>query len=344
MLILLALACTDPEFGHLGESLSAYEDGRVAMTTGAPLVAAEAFARAGESDPTSDLLVAWEARALRAAGEQGRALSRLNAGVSRFPGSALLRYDRAAIRSRNGDLGGAAEDLRWLYANEKANPIEVGEDPDFLALRTDPTTKALVPLAQVEASVEAQAGSVLIGERFVLDFRITSRTGSPVDLKLVEEAPQPLMVKRIVEDVLEEGPIWSRRWIRAEVVATNPGRSVVGPWLVGSAGTTAITERVIIEAVALDGRSSSVGPDSGMLKLEVPSTRWAQTTQPFIGVEDDGVWAVFPAGMDFRPSTHRVGLRMELRVAGQPKWSAVRISEESGGEVWSNGQAVARLK
>ena len=46
MLIWLAIACSDPEYGHLGEALEAYEDGRVALSTGAPKVAAESFAHA----------------------------------------------------------------------------------------------------------------------------------------------------------------------------------------------------------------------------------------------------------------------------------------------------------
>ena len=170
MLIWLVLACSDPDYGHYGDSLQAYEDGRVAMSTGAPSVAAEAFSRAVKFDPSSEVLVAWHARALRASEQSGPALSVLNAGVRRFPSGHLVRYDRAALRAKTGDFAGAAEDLRWLYANEKANPIIVGEDPDFLPLRTDPITKSLVPQAQVEATVESESDSVLVGDPHVLDF------------------------------------------------------------------------------------------------------------------------------------------------------------------------------
>ena len=41
------------------------------------MVAAEAFARAAAADPGSYTLVAWEARALRQAGQEGTALNRL---------------------------------------------------------------------------------------------------------------------------------------------------------------------------------------------------------------------------------------------------------------------------
>jgi len=343
MLIWLAVACSDPDFGHYGDALQAYEDGRVAMSTGAPLVAAEAFARSVEADPSSEVLVAWEARALRAAEQNGAALSRLNAGVSRFPNGQILRYDRAALRAKTGDISGAADDLRWLYAHEHANPIVVGEDPDFLLLRSDPVAKELVPQAQVEASVEAESGSVLVGDTHVLDFRITSRTGAAVKIARLEEGGQDLVIRRIVEDVIEEGPIWTRRRLRAEVLALEPGRQVIGPWLVRAAGTSVMTERVIVESVELQGRRQRAAKDRNSLSLEVPTTRWAEQKAPYLGIEEDGAWAVVSSDEDFRPQSMALGLRMEVRRAGQPQWRAIRISGEPGSEIWGDGRIKARL-
>jgi len=343
MLIWLALACSDPDFGRYGDSLKAYEEGRVAMSSGAPMVAADAFALATRLDPSSEVLVAWEARALRAAEEDGAALSRLNAGVRRFPDGHIVRYDRAALRAKTGDLAGAAEDLRWLYANEKANPIVVGEDPDFLILRTDPTTKQLVPQAQVEASVVAESDSVLVGDTHVLDFRITSRTGAAVVIAPMADDEPELVVRRIVEDVVEDGPIWTRRRLRAEVLAVNPGRTVIGPWLIRSAGTSVITERVLVEALELSGRRVSPRLDRSSLTLEVPTSRWASQSPPYLGVEEDGAWALLSASQDFRPKEMELGLRMEVRHAGQPRWKALRISGEPGAEIWGDGRIQARL-
>jgi len=343
MLIWLAIACSDPDFGDYGDALHAYEDGRVAMSTGSPLVAAEAFARAAQADPSSEVLVAWEARALRAAEQNGAALSRLNAGVRRFPMGHLVRYDRAALRAKTGDISGAADDLRWLYAHEHANPIVVGEDSDFVMLRTDPIAKELVPQAQVEATVEAESGSVLVGDAHVLDFRITSRTGAAVKIARLEEGGQGLVIRRIVEDVIEEGPIWTRRRLRAEVLAVEPGRTVIGPWLVRAAGTSVITERVIVEAVELQGRRRGPDRDRNTLSLEVPTTRWADQAAPYLGIEQDGAWAVVSSDEDFRPKSMSLGLVMEVRHAGQPQWRALRISGEPGAEIWGDGRIKARL-
>jgi hypothetical protein len=201
----------------------------------------------------------------------------------------------------------------------------------------------LVPSAQVEASVELETESVLVGERYVVDFRITSRTGAEIVLESLAEEVGPFLVERLVEDVLEEGPIWSRRWLRAEVLAVKPGRTVVGPWLVRSAGTSTITERVIIEAVALEGRLAVPVDSEHALGLVLPSTRWADIQQPFLGIQPDGRWAVLPASMSFRPKAQALGPRMEFRVGGQPKWAAIKITGESGAEVWSKGAPVVRI-
>ena len=52
MLILLWLACADPEFKPIANSLSAYDRGQQALEEGMPLCAAEAFEAAAEADGT----------------------------------------------------------------------------------------------------------------------------------------------------------------------------------------------------------------------------------------------------------------------------------------------------
>ena len=324
----------------MGVALSAYEVGRSRMAVGDFTGAADAFGRASAADPNSALLVAWQARAVNASGRAGAAQSLLSAGIAGISGAGWLRYDRAALRAKGGALEGAAVDLRWLYANDLANPIKVGEDPDFVALRTDATLKALVPQAQVEASVQLENSPVLVGERYVLDFRITSRSGVKLELTSLVDHPEAWVVERIVEDVTDTGPIWSRRRLRVEVLATQAGRIVVGPWLVRSGATSTITERVIVEALALEGRRLGDLDGREGLTLEFPSTRWRGVEQPFLGIKHDGGWAVFPAAMDFRPSVQVLGPRMEFRLGGQPEWMALKVSAAAGAAIWSQGERV----
>lgn len=334
------LGCSDPEFGHFGDALEAYDQGRAALSTGSPMVAAEAFARAGASDPGSHTLIAWEARALRQANEDGMALNRLNAGLQRFPDASVLRYDRAALRAKMGDIAGASEDLRWLYANERADPIAVGEDPDFVSLRTDSAARMLVPSAQVEASVELASPTVLVGESFVLDFRITSRAGAPVTIKSSDEASGPLRVVRIVEDLIDSGDIWAQRRLSVDVQAVEGGKTVMGPWVVQSAATSVLTERIIIEAVEIDGRRPAPETES-YLPLVVPSALWADRSLPMVTDHDGEEWAVLGPGHSVRPSDSKSGLRMEYREGGQPKWTAWRIDSGRSVELWNGGEQVS---
>ena len=340
MLIWLALACSDPDFGHLGHALDAYDEGRAALSTGAPMVAAEAFARAAAADPGSYTLVAWEARALRQAGQEGTALNRLNAGLKRFPDASVLRYDRAALRAKMGDISGASDDLRWLYANELANPISVGEDPDFISLRTDATARTLVPPAQVEASVEVNSPTVLVGESYALDFRITSRTGVPLVIKAAGDDPALMHMIRIVEDLIAEGDIWSQRRISVEVRATTPGKIAVGPWMVESASTSVLTERVIIDAVDIQGRGGD-SAGQGYMPLLVPSTLWSSPSLPLIAEQAGSRWALLGPGHIVRPDGAKTGLHVEYREGGQPQWVAWQVSSASEVELWDGVERVS---
>jgi len=343
MLILLILACVDPDYGHLGVALESYEDGRVALATGAPQVAAEAFSRAAALDPERSVLVGWEARALRAAGAHAQALARLNAGVKRFPNVAILRFERAKVRVHQGDLAGAASDLRWLYANESVNPIEVGEDPEFGPMRADPAYKDLVPLAVVEATVSAEEGSVLVGERIVVEFRITSRTGVPLSIDSAPDAGEALLALRIVEDIISEGEIWTERRLQVEGLVTTAGKTVVGPWIVRAGQSSTVTGRVVVDAIDLEGTSQGK-PSSPSVPLLVPSTRFDPEQVPFLGSAIEGTWAVMSAGMHLSPSTLMVGPSLELRKEGQPIWTAVMISDDPAAEIRSGGSVVLALR
>ena len=344
MLIWFALACSDPEFGHFGAALEAYEEGRVALATGAPEVAAEAFSRASVLDPSSDALVAWEVRALREVEADHEALARLNAGVGRFGQSDLLRFERAKLRASLGDLGGASEDLLWLYEREAAHPIEVGEMEDFAALRTDPSTKALVPSATVNARVWVPQSKVLVGEPHAIEFEFTSRTG--VSLELLPVAPESghMRVNRIVEDVVQTDDIWTKRILRVERIAEQPGQSVLGPWVVQAGRNSVVTERVLVNAVGLGEFEASVSPRSNepadSIPLMVPSSRFPGSQPLFDGSIEEYQWALIPAGMVFEPNETELGPRMELREAGQPVWSAKAINSTGPARIKQGGSVV----
>lgn len=337
MLIWLAFACSDPDFGHLKIALDAYDEGRAAMATGAPEVAVEAFERAVAADPESPTLAAWEARALREAGRESEALTRLSAGLKRFPNSSAIRYDRAALRARAGDVSGASDDLRWLYANEAANPVQVGEDPDFASLQADASARLLVPSAQVEASVTAASSSVLVGDRFGLDFTIVSRTGAPVLVRPASEDGTALKVVRIVEDVTDVGPVWTKRTLRVEALATDSGRLILGPWLVESARTTALTERVLLDGVSIDGRTPVSSPSSAM-QIVVPSSALEGGDLPKVVSILGHRWAMVTPEQRPVDSEVMTGIRIDYRERGQPVWSALALKPEADLDVYSDGQ------
>jgi hypothetical protein len=342
MLILWLVACSDPEFGHLGDALEAYDRGWLAMQQGEPIEAVAAFSAAATKDPDRPVLRSWEALALVEAGQRDRALARLNAALTLFPDDGVLRYQRAAVLSQGGNLAGAAKDLRWLYANDQVNPIEVGEDPDFLPLRTEPIYAELVPTAQVEASVTGEDGSVLVGDLYTANFFVTSRTGVPIRIENRGTQTTSLALERLVEDVKYRDDLWTKSHLQAEFRAMAPGRLAAGPWLVEAGGAGTLTERLVVDVVSLPGQADVQSTHS--IPLVFPSTRWGVEPEIFLGQADDGDWAVFPAVMVFTPPSILRGPKMEYREYGQPQWLAVQVEADSRGEIRRGGTVVMRWR
>jgi hypothetical protein len=341
MLVFLALACVDPEYGHLGDALDLYEDGRAALATGAPDVAAEVFSKASALDSDRAELVGWEVRALIESGEDLRALARLNAGVRRFVNSEILRFERAKLRASQGDMTGAAEDLRWLYANEAIHPIEVGEMPEFAGLKADPSTKSLVPSATVEARVWNRQEPVLLGEVHSLEFEITARTGVELGIQSLEAGADPMRVNRIVEDIVSSDEIWTRRVLRVERMADAIGQTVLGPWVIDAGTSTVVTERVVVDVIGLEsGSPKSVAGESASVPLTIPSSRFAKAHAQIERVNLLESWAVVPAGMGFGPAGAELGPRMEYREYGQPVWVAKLVSGVGPVRIKKNGSVV----
>ena len=338
MLIWLILSCADPQYGAFGDSLEAYDLGRAAMESGDYLNAAASFKKAMKADPNRPSLIAWYASALDHAGDAQGALQHYDDGLKRFPSDVDLRYNRAALRAKTGDLNGSAGDLRWLYANDAVHPVQVGEDRDFVGLGTDPVFSKLIPAAQVEASVKGESGSVLLGETYSLEFGVTARSGAAVELELVGDPVPHLRLQRLVENVVDVGDIWTQRVLRAEYLGVKPGRVVAGPWLVSASGTTSLTGRVDVEVVQLPGQSGVSPLDE--VELSMPSVVWAELSHPGIIEKGDDSWAWMPAGSYIRPASAADGVKMEYRLGGQPQWSAVRL--KAGVEVHlSDGSHIA---
>lgn len=341
MLIWLAIACSDPEYGHLGKALDAYEAGRVALATGAPEVAAEAFAEAAALDPDRAGLVAWEVRALRRLGADHEALARLNAGVHRFKESDLLRFERAKLRAKLGQFSGAAEDLVWLYEREAVHPVKVGEMEEFRALKTDPATKDLAPDPIVTAQVWAPTEAVLVGETHPFEFEITSRTGTPVEILPSDVAVGDVQVVRVVEDVVQSNEIWTQRIVRAERVAAEAGPTVLGPWVIQAGSAMTVTDRVVVNAIALDGANmAQVGADAPSVSLMVPSSRFPDGGPSFEADIGGYEWAVLPAGTVLEASFSSPGPRMSLRQAGQPVWTARYVPSDVEARIKRGGAVV----
>ncbi len=340
MLIFLFMACTDPDFGHLGASLEAYERGVLAMEQGDATMAVESFTEAIAHDPTRPSLRSWEARAYMKAGLPDRAVASLNRGLERFPDDAAMRYQRAAIFVKKGNIEGAVQDLRWLYANEKVHPVEVGEDPDFLALRVDPLYADLVPASYVQASVHSQQSSVLVGDVYTVEFTITSRTGSPISLRNQGETLDVFALRRVVEDVVERGDVWTKRNLLVEFKALSAGQIAVGPWFVQSGKDGSLTERLVVDIVGIPGRE--VSTDDNTMSMVVPSSRWGREPTADFTEQSDGLWAVMGAEMVVAPVQARLGPRMEYRESGQPRWSVEMVDPAQESSLRSGGAQVKR--
>ena len=153
-----------------------------------------------------------------------------------------------------------------------------------------------------------------------------------------------LRVQRIVEDIVESDEIWTRRILRVERIADKPGQTALGPWVVQSGESTAVTERVVVEAIGLDGSDASrlLKPEGlpASIPLMVPSSRFPENGPQFDSEIGAGAWVVVPADMVFDPAGSEIGPRMELRKSGQPVWTAKLIQATGPARVKRGGAVV----
>lgn len=337
----------DPELDPFRDALSAYDAGRAALDEGDHAGAIAAFDEAAAADPASPSLQVWRAQAREAAGQEVEALAVYEEAIARFPRHVALRYNRASLAARRGDVDRAAKDLRFLYARDLLDPMEVGEDPDFAALVEDPDTTLLVPRPQVWLDPKVEEGAVILGASWTLQITVETPRGPAPSITDMGQAPGLLRHLRTVEDVLEIGPRTERRQLLVEFLAVAPGKGSLGPWLVAAGGTSALTDRFPVEVVALPGRGAQPEPREAAAHL--PSTLLAGLSAPHAGRLEVGPVAMGEAGDVLRcldadaVPVEILPVELELREAGQVQWLA-RLWPRGTGcrpQVLRKGQLIA---
>lgn len=262
-LLLLLFACKDPALARYREALEAYDAGRAALAAGKAREAADDFGRVAQLDPDSATAIAWQAWALDQAGDGSEALRVLDAGIARFPSDPNLRYNRAALRARAGEVDGAAEDLRVIYASGAIDPAVAGDDPDFAALARDPAYAALAPPPAVEVGVHGEPGAVLLGEPWTLELELRSRVGELLSFANQGADPGLLRHVRTVEDLLEPEGRVQPRTLTVTWKAVSAGQGQIGPWKVSAGGAIGDVPVAPVQVLALPGRVTAQPSDEG---------------------------------------------------------------------------------
>jgi len=333
----------------LAASLAAYDRGQEALERSGYTDAAEAFAEAARLDPGSPELLAWQGAALEGAGEDAQARAVYDSGLERFPRSVDLRYSRAALAARTGDIQTAGADLRFLYARDLLDPMEAGEDPDFAPLIEHPDTTMLVPRPQVWLEARPEEGAVLVGASWSLGFTIEAPRGPELQVSNMGEGSPLLRLERVVENIEDESVRTTRRTLETTWTPLGEGRGRLGPWLIAAGGTSALSARFPVEVISLQGAASpDPGSGDGGGALVFPSVFLADHEPPFAGRVGAKRVAMGAPGdqlvrIDEAGAAHTDGLELVLRRVGQPAWKARVWGPKVGGrvEVRSKGELLA---
>ncbi len=337
----LGLACDgggctpDPKTQARLQAAEAWDQGKAALDRGDHPAALDAFAQAQALDPDSAVLVAWQARALELSGDVDGALALLGTALQRFPQDADLRYNRAALRARTGDLDGAAADLHVLISSGAVDPEEAGRDPDLVLLRKRPELAALVPGAVLAVDLRGEDGSVLLGELYTAElYADLPVERDDLSVRSMKEPTGLLRRERVVEDHLSEGSYRVQARIEHSWRAVAPGQGVAGPWLLTVGGSSALTERMDVDIVAVGNRgapSTAAGPEDLVLPSAVVGSRlppWAGMLLDRFAVlvrPGDQVELLDPTGAPLQPAE-----QWELRRQAQPVWNVLLFDAPSG--------------
>lgn len=264
MLILL-LACADPELDPYREALESWERGRLALEAGRAGDAATDFARAQELDPRSPTLPLWEARARASAGDLAGAERVLDRLVVAHPELGTAWYNRAAYRARQGQLDAAAADLEVALRREAASPFAAAADPDFAPHAHHPALARLIPPAPLLGLAQGPEGAVWVDGQVEVRIVLHGLARLRPALRFPEVPPRGLQLLRVVEDDQFQGETATRvvtLWYRALA----PADVRLGPFVV-----VADTHRVVLDPVPVrvEGPPRPV-PDPAPHPLELP--------------------------------------------------------------------------
>ncbi len=338
-MILFFVACaTEGEFSHYADALRAYDEGRAALERNAPEESVAAFERARAADPESPVLVAWLAKSLVAAGRVDEALAAIDDAERRYPEDTTLHYNRAALLARKGRVDEAVAELRALVAKGQITSLDIQGDADFALLVDDPQFKDLLPSDQVQVSIRGEGGAVLVGEAFTVRLAITSRAGQAITFTDMGKPSGLLHHQRTVEDVAPRKDGLVDREIEVTWRAVAPGTASIGPWLVASGGTSALTDDVAVVVKALGDRPTKLEP------LEVnavssPATLVGDRPTPWAGRIGDAVVVKVAPGMhhtftwDGEVRAETPPEELVYRESGQPVWTAWAYRGEGEAQV-----------
>ena len=339
-MILFFVACaTEGEFSHYAEALRAYDEGRAALEKNAPEESVAAFERARAADPESPVLVAWLAKALVAAGRVDEALAAIDDAEKHYPEDTTLHYNRAALLARKGRANEAVAELQALVAKGSVSPLDIQADADFALLVDDPQFKQLLPSDQVMVQIHGEGGAVLVGESFTIRLSIRSREGQAITFTDMGKPSGLLHHQRTVEDVAPRKDGLVDREIEVTWRAVVPGTSTIGPWLVASGGTSALTDDVAVVVKALGDRSTKLEPlEAGAVSS--PASLLGDRPTPWAGRVGDALVVKIAPG-----TQHTFTWDGDLRAAAPPEELAYR---ESGQPVWTawayRGEGEAQVK
>ncbi|MCB9779165.1 MAG: tetratricopeptide repeat protein [Alphaproteobacteria bacterium] len=269
---------------------AAWDQGQALLEAGDAAAAADAFARAAALDPASPSLLAWRARALERAGDLLGALAVLDEGVERFPDDLDLRFNRAALRARDGDLDGAARDLEAARECCGLLPEVAGADPDLALLRADPRHAGLVLPPGPVVMARGEEGSVLLGEPYEVELLVAHGAELSLGLESMGQASGLLTRERVVEHHMGEED--GRRGVRLDLRwrCVQAGEGLLGPWLVLAGGASTLTEPLPVRCVSVGGRDGTE-PGAAREAAVLPSQHVGAHRPPWMG-ELDGRFAV----------------------------------------------------
>jgi hypothetical protein len=334
LILLLGLACSDPELAPIHDALDDWDAGTAALDRGEADAALAHFRSARARDPGSPALAGWEARALAKGGDTVGALRVLDDALRQLPDHNELRLQRAALRARTGNTAGAATDLEHLYASGALHPDRAAEEPDFASLQADPATAHLVPPPRIGLEARAESGAVLVGDAWTLSIDLDLRKGEPLRITPVSGAVAPGLVRLVdvIEDRLGGDDVREQVRLSWSFAAHAAGQGTLGPWQLRAGRAEATLGPFPIEVIAVGQRTGDSPAPAPLMGLPVPSS--LAPTTPELGAVRVGDRTLLFGPPGVKLSVTDVPSEAQLRVAlwreGQEVWHAVAIPAGSG--------------